>query len=127
MGKKLFWNSLIEVTFESYLMVCLCELITLKNRIGFSGFGESLQTSSALVVIAYYILIPSIALIGILANFSLTTTHQMSDKYGKFYEGLVVKKGKRFILIPIYFLARRLYLSYLVIAAGTSVFVFQMM
>ena len=69
-GKKLFWNGLVEVTFESYLMVCLCGFITLENRMSFSGFGESFQTYSALVTIAIYMLIPMIAFIGVLANFS---------------------------------------------------------
>ena len=103
-------------------MVSLCGFITFENRISFSGFGESFQTYSALVVIAVYMLIPIIALIGVLANFSKTMSSEMIDKYGKFYEGLVVKKGKRVLLVPIYFLARRLYFSYLVIVFGKTVF-----
>ena len=45
--------------------------------------------------------------------------------YGAFYDGLATKNGKKVLIWPMYFLARRLYLTYLIIF-GTEVFVYQM-
>ena len=115
------------MTFESFLVVCLCGVITLDDRMSFSGFGEKFQTYSALIVFAVYMLIPIIALIGVLANFSKTqTSDEVSDTYGKLYEGLEVKKGKRVLIVPTYFLTRRFYPSYLVIVAMNTAFVYKM-
>lgn len=47
-------------------------------------------------------------------------------KYGSFFEGLETKNGKKVLIQPSYFLARRLYLSYLVIFGTSDVFIYQM-
>ena len=47
----------------------------------------------------------------------------MKYQFGAFYEGQAIKRGRKVLLYPIIFLARRLFLVYLVVA-GTKVFIY---
>ena len=62
-------------------------------------------------------------LLGVLRNFRQVDTKEVKDRYGSFYDGLATENGKKVLVQPMYFLARRLYLSYLVIF-GTAVFIY---
>ena len=42
-----------------------------------------------------YIIVPAIALKNVYQNFHLADTKEMKEKYGAFYEGLAINKGKK--------------------------------
>ena len=69
---------------------------------------------------------PILVLIGVMRNYLHLHDKQIKKKYGSYYEGLATKNGKKVLVQPMYFLARRLYLSYVVIFGGSTVFIYQM-
>ena len=73
-----------------------------------------------------YIVLPLFAYYRSMIDFDLVLSRDMRHQFGAFYEGKAIKKGRKVLIHPVVFLARRLFLVYLVVA-GTDEFIYQMM
>lgn len=125
LGGKIFWNSWITLVTESFAIVGLCAMISFKYNFEFSSGGQSLQTVVCLATMLLYIVLPLFALFKTMQDFDQITSREMKHQFGAFYEGKAIKRGKKVLLHPVLFLARRLFLVVLVVA-GTKVFIYQM-
>ena len=67
--KRLFWNGLLAVVFESYLMVSLCAFIAIQNSLSFDAFGQSFQSVSLIVIMTVYITMPMVVLLVVVVKF----------------------------------------------------------
>ena len=105
------------------MMVLFFVLLSIKYNFSFQSLGMKFQSISVLVACFVYLTLPVVILVGVLQNYRLIDTKQIKERYGSFYEGLATKNGKKVLIQPMYFLAMRLYLSYLVIFS-TSIFVY---
>lgn len=123
--RSLFWNGLIAVVFESYLMVSLCAFIAIQNSFSFRVFGQSFQTICLLAIMTVYIVIPFFVLLVVIRRFEQLQNVQVKRRFGLIYRGLNLKYGRIVTLWPLYYLVRRLYLPYVVVF-GTGVFIYQM-
>ena len=71
-------------------------------------------------------MIPVISIIQLLINFEKTSDRKFTRKYGVLYANLDVKKGRQVILNRLVFLARRVFVAYIIVF-GTKVFIYQFM
>lgn len=90
LGAKLFWNSLITVVFQSFLIVTFCAFILIKYNLNFDTLGLRIQTITGLISMTGYFLIPVISIIQLLTNFEKTTDRKFTRKYGVLYSNLAV-------------------------------------
>ena len=104
-------------------MVILCCFISLHFKFEFDMPGLKVQNYTATIAFFVYILIPIIVFMSVMRYYKHLDTEYVKYKYGAFYEGLATKNGKKVFIQPIYFLLRRLYLTYLVVF-GSEVFVY---
>ena len=80
----------------------------------------------AILSFAAYILIPTFTLAKLLINFEQVRDRDFSAKFGAFYDGLSLKNGKKVLLEPVAFLARRIFLAFLIIYS-TKTFIWQIL
>ena len=66
---KLFWKYLITLYFESYSIICVSCLISIKYHFSFDGFGNILQTSMCIIFFIGAIGLPVLTLIHLYKNF----------------------------------------------------------
>ena len=68
-GTRIFWNNWITFVKETYLMMALTACITFKYYFKFDKWGDSIQSTSAIVLSVFYILLPISVLIYCLIKF----------------------------------------------------------
>ena len=86
-----------------------------------------MQSWSAILVFALYVLIPLYSLVNLLYNFKLVNRHEDEHfaRYGMLYKGLKISHGRWVLLEPLSFLVRRIFLPVLIIY-GPKVLIWQM-
>ena len=122
----MFWNSWITVIFESFLIVSLCAMITIKYNFEFAPWGQTVQTVSTITTISIYTALPLLAFYKTMRHFKDLKSRGMKQAFGTLYQSLDISQGRRVLLHPLSFLIRRLVLAYLVVA-GTKVLIYQIM
>jgi len=115
LGAIIFWNKLIVAIIESVLIISFCSFIKLKYHLKFDSFGEKVESWMTIVSMAGYLLIPAIAIIQLLRNFDLAEEKGFKNRFGALYEGLDTRKGRQILLEPIVFIARRIFVAWIVI------------
>ena len=63
---KLFWNGLIIVVMESFMMVVFCAFITFNKSFEFGSFGLQVQNLTMITCLLVYILVPIVVLVGVI-------------------------------------------------------------
>ena len=101
-------------------------MISFKENFEFSPWGQSLQTISCIATMAIYILLPAYVYFKSMKEFKVLKSKEMKQSIGAFYEDKDIRRGKKVLLHPMSFLARRLVLVWLVVD-GPQDLVFQMM
>ena len=101
-------------------------MISIKYNFEFGTYGQSIQTIVCISIMFFYITIPLYAYYRSMKEFQNLKSKDLRQKFGAFYKGKAIGKGKHVLIQPVIFLARRLFLVYLVVA-GTDELVFQMM
>ena len=86
-----------------------------------------MQSWCAILVLVFYIIIPTYSLIKLLFKFDQLKVFSKDHfkRFGALYEGLAVKNGRKVMLEPIAFLIRRIFLAILVVF-GSKTFIWQM-
>ena len=74
----------------------------------------------------FYITIPLYAYYRSMKEFQNLKSKDLKHKFGAFYKGRAIQKGRKVLTHPMIFLARRLFLVYLIVA-GTDELIYQMM
>ena len=64
-----------------------------------------------------YVAVPIFAIKSILKDFHLAGTKEMKATYGALYEGKAIRKGRKVLWEPIYFIMRRLTMIFVVVYA----------
>ena len=115
LSKRLFWNSIASLIFESFLNVVLCGLISFKYNFNLGLSGQGVQTQCALLVFAVYTFIPFILLAYLLCIFNEISKSKIKARFGKIYEQLKLDNGRKVLMNPFFYLLRRLWLAFLVV------------
>ena len=116
LGKRLFCNTCITTIFETFMIVALCALITVKFAFEMEEAGENVQTLSALATFTIYFTVPVIVSLLLLYRFKSANDPQMLHRVGAFYSNLNYRSsGRKVLLQPVSFLVRRLHMAWLVI------------
>ena len=79
--RKLFWNGSMATIRESYLVVVLCVFISIKYNFSFTSLGMYWQSTSVIVVLTIYVIVPIVVLAGVLRNFSHLDTNEIKARY----------------------------------------------
>ena len=80
---------------ESYLVVILCVFISIKYNFSFTSLGMYWQSTSVIVVLTIFIVVPIVVLAGVLRNFRHLDTDVIKARYESFYDGLDIRNGKK--------------------------------
>ena len=111
---------------ESFVIVGLCAMISIKYNFEFGTYGQSIQTIVCISIMFFYITIPLYAYYRSMKEFQNLKSKDLKHKFGAFYKGRAIRKGRKVLTHPMIFLARRLFLVYLIVA-GTDELIYQMM
>ena len=122
-GEYLFWNSLITVIKESFLILTFCCLILLKYSFEFSPWGVAIQSILGMIIFAGYSYIPLKLLYNLAKNFKKTSDKEFTKQYGALYKDLKITNGRSVLLNPIVYFLRRVVICYLVVY-GTDVLIY---
>ena len=122
---KLFWNSLITIVQESYMIFIVCILINLKVLNFIESFGLALMSVMCVAAFAFTILFPGYLLCKLCYYGKKLKQKTIVKKYGNLYEELKLKAGKKVLLYPSFFFIRR-YLIALAITGVDSIFIWQL-
>ena len=80
---------------ESFLVVILCVFISIKYNFSFTSLGMYWQSTSVIVVLTIFIVVPIVVLAGVLRNFLHLDSDTIKARYGSFYGGLAIRNGKK--------------------------------
>ena len=123
---SIFWNSWIEVVFESIIFVAVAIFITISYTESFTeSYGIGVQTGFCLAGIFFYFILPVIVFYRVYSNFDQLDSKGMLTTYGSFYKDLAYKKhGKKVLAWPVSFLCRRVFMAAMVIYAANVSFIY---
>ena len=121
LNNKIFWGSLIVLMNESYMIVIVCVLINIRVL---SMDSAGLKVMSILCVFFLFltVILPSIFLMTLYKDFKNLESKAMQRKYGVLYQDLKLKNGKKILMLPGFFLFRRVMLAISVVFAGEYLF-----
>ena len=74
-----------------------------------------------------YLVIPIICVILIIKNFYSIGKPEMRDRFGAFYEGLKVEKGRKILIDPVFYLLRRIGMAWLILQDTITPLMIQLM
>ena len=80
---------------ESFLVVILCVFISIKYNFSFTSLGMYWQSTSVIVVLTIFIVVPIVVLAGVLRNFRHLDKDVIKARYESFYDGLDIRNGKK--------------------------------
>ena len=101
---------------ESCLIVGICAMISLMHNLEFVSLGQTIQTIACISIVVIYSSIPLYAFYETMRQFKDLKHRTMKQRFGAFYEGRVLRRGRKVLLHPLSFLVRRFVLVYLVVA-----------
>ena len=126
LGSSMFWNKWITLIHESFLVVTLCAMISIKYNFEFESRGQTVQTIFTVSTMTTYLAVSLYAYYRSMKDFESLSDREMKQQIGAFYEGIDVKRGKKVLLQPLSFYMRRIVLAYLVVA-GFDELIYQVM
>ena len=122
----MFWNKWITLTHESFLVVALCAMISIKYNFEFVSWGQTVQTIFTISTMTLYLAVSLYAYCKSMKEFESLAEKRMKQQIGAFYEGINLKRGKQVLLQSLSFYVRRIVLAYLVVA-GLDELILQIM
>lgn len=102
---------------ESYMIIAVCVLINI-NIFSMESTGLQVMSILCAVVLSLCILLPVIFINILRQNFADLKLPKMQGKYGALYEELNLKAGKVALLVPTFFLLRRMMLAIAIVTVG---------
>ena len=117
LSESIFWSTLVTLMNESYMIIVVCVLINIPI---FSWDGLGLQIMSVLCAVFLFLTValPIIFVSTLRRNFDDLKKPEMLAKYHALYEELNLNVGKKALLVPSFFLFRRLLLGIAVCVVG---------
>ena len=85
--------------------------------------GYASMSALCILLLVTIVCIPSIFLLKLLCNFEKLESDEYRDKYGNFYQDLNLKLGRRVLLLPAFYIARRTLLAIAVLYASKTLYV----
>ena len=106
---KIFWNHWINVINESFVIVILCIAIHIKYAFEFDSMGEIVHSTTCILSILLYFLLPILVFKTVLKNFrqiqnkkeAIRLSEYSMARYRSFFADLAVKKGKKVLVEPV--------------------------
>lgn len=110
MNRKVYWVELITLMNESYMVIVVCLFVNLAI---FSMDSPGLEFMSILCAILFTlsIVLPIFFIWQLVRNFKNLEETRYVRKFGALYEELNLSRGKKTILVPGFFLLRRMLLA----------------
>ena len=111
----LFYNFIISMMTESYSLMSVCCMIGL-FKIGFTSFGDIVQTVSCISALVILIIYPVIVLILLCRNWNNPNKMEVfRDQFEAIFEDLRGDASAISLLHPMYFLLRRFLMAVIVV------------
>lgn len=110
----LYYEILITMVFESYLMIIMSCFIAIPF-VSFNSYGESIQSLACICFLAIDLILPYIAICYAAKNFELLNTRRIRARFGALYQDLRLSNGIRVLYQPTFFLIRRIILALTVV------------
>ena len=119
LDKSIYWGSLITLMNESYIIIVVCVFLNIKI---FSMENSGLKVMSTLcaIFLSFSVLLPTIFINRLNANFKKLSSKKLTEKYGPLYEELKLKAGKKVLFVPSFFLLRRMLLGVAICLVGSK-------
>ena len=116
MDRYLFWNALLQVMLESYMIVALCCLISMKHKFSFESFGMTIQSLTCFFFTTLLVLAPVYFFSHLLKKYNILKSKIMRTRYKVLYQDLKLENGKSVLLTPGFFLLRRFIMVVVIIS-----------
>ena len=97
-AREMFWNGWISILTESYLIATLCMGITLKYSLEFNSLGSVIHSTACLATMTLYFLVHMLTFYTTFTKFKSIKRKDLKSKFGKIYDGLDTRKGKKVLL-----------------------------
>ena len=94
----LFWDSQLQFLLESYMIITVCCMISLKHSLSFSTFGIAVQTMACLIFFSAIVVVPVVLFRHLMINFQLLDQKQLRVRYEHLYANLKLANGKVVLL-----------------------------
>ena len=124
MKKKLYWNFLISLAFESYILVAMCALINLQ-QLGWDNFGASTSSLSTLIALVAVVGLPIFVGVFLYCKWDKLKDKEVIEKFGVMYEDLDLDQGRWVASVPLVFILRRLHLCMIIMFMNHAAFQLQ--
>lgn len=110
----IYFKLIITVIFESFAIVAISCLIGLQV-IDFGSAGLSVQSLTCIFFLVLITVMPVLMLSHVNHHFARLNDQLIKKRVGSVYEELDIRKGKKILIQPMFFLLRRLVLGYAVV------------
>lgn len=90
--EKLFWNSIIRFSLESYVDFFICAMINVKKDLLWNESGEVLSSLLSIFSLLLFFILPIIMHFTLTKYFYKFKSSKFESKFGDIYEGLKIYK-----------------------------------
>ena len=119
MRNNLFYNSIIGLIMESYLILAVSCLINFKY-IHFRTYGEIIQSVSCFIAMATLVIFPFALTCYSRRKWSSFGGELIEERAASYLEGLNLDRGTEVLIYPFYFLLRRMLMAICVVVFRNS-------
>ena len=117
LNKSIYWGTLITLMNESYMIIAVCLLLNM-NILSTESPGLKVMSILCAIFLGCAIIIPIIIISYLRNKFDQLKTDEMKNAFGALYADLNLKEGRKVLLGPTFFLARRMMLAIAICTVG---------